>query len=152
MGGATMTPTIAGRWRCGICDRPHGLIRDADACCATEKAIEADPMLGDETDRREARMTTELEQARKRIGELQDTVSHGLREYDKLESLFHVVDARAERAEAALGKVANMLGLVQFSTGDDVDQCFICSATEKQGHPPDCAVSEALAAAREVLT
>ncbi len=64
-----MTPTLAGRWRCGICDRPHGLIRDADACCAHAKGLGNEDM--DSTDIEEARMTTELEQARKRIGELE---------------------------------------------------------------------------------
>lgn len=73
--GVTPRAALAGHWRCGNCGRAHPEHYWADECCGLVKAIARDPMLLDETDRREAVLETELEQARKRIAELEAQLS-----------------------------------------------------------------------------
>ncbi len=66
-----MSLQLAGHWRCGLCRDVYETEGQADFCCGYLKAIDSDPMLLDAVDRREATMEAELEQARKRVAELQ---------------------------------------------------------------------------------
>ncbi len=70
-------------WRCGLCRDVYETEGQADACCGYLKAIDSDPMLLDETDRREATMEAELEQARKRVAALEDAVKAALRHFER---------------------------------------------------------------------
>lgn len=58
-----MTTHLAGRYLCSECKSRHELVSEADSCCATAKAIEADPDL-DPTDKREARLMSELDEVK----------------------------------------------------------------------------------------
>lgn len=83
---------VAGHWVCSVCGSHSHQQSDADSCCATEKAIEADPMLLTEQERKEARM---LEQLRIAIGTMEIATDAAER-----------CKARAEKAEAELDRIA----------------------------------------------
>lgn len=71
-----MTATFAGRWRCSACDRPHGLIRDADLCCAHAKGLGVEDM--DSTDITEMRMQTEIQRLQTEVRHLESEKGNAL--------------------------------------------------------------------------
>lgn len=98
-----MTPTLAGRYRCGLClTRTYATEAEADACCATAKQIAADPFLMTDDERRIAMLETELKQARKRVADATNSARLWKSDSDAFR-------ARAEKAERALAACVEAL-------------------------------------------
>ena len=90
---------LTGHWHCGHCGEPFEHQADADACCEHAKDIEAAQCGMDETDRRLARMETELEKTKAA------QIDGALREAAMLD--------RAEKAEAALREIDELLARLE---------------------------------------
>ncbi len=117
----------AGFWHCGICGHRYIAQQLADICCPHPKGLGIGDL--DSTDLKEMHMEAELEQARKRIADLEGRlICDPTRLIEK-----NLLQARAEHAEAALRKCVEALEAGSFGPLDRTR------------------VSEALAAARSVL-